>query len=106
METSQIGNAAKFLPYARTNRVVRDAVGISAICEPRGPDGCLLLAQSGHAALRIVATQNDRSTPFRRPQIPAVIASFQSIVRTGLRPWGRQCDDAPSLKEFPLWRRH
>src|SRR5262249_28394902 len=36
----------------------------------------LLLAQSGHSVLRIVAAQNDDRTPFRRSQIPAVIGSY------------------------------
>jgi class 3 adenylate cyclase len=34
---------------------------------------CLLLTQSGHWQLKIVAVQPDPRTPFRRPQIPAVI---------------------------------
>ena len=43
--------------------------------------------QSRHSVLRIVAAQND-GRPFRGAQIPAVITSFQSIVRTGFEPWG------------------
>src|SRR5262249_7865668 len=54
----------------------------------------------------VVAAQNDGWTPFRRSQIPAVIASVHSMVRTGPEPWGRQCDDAPSLKELLLWEWH
>jgi len=42
----------------------------------------------------------------RRSQIPAVIASFQSIIRTGFEPWGRQCDDAHSSKGLPLRQPH
>jgi hypothetical protein len=39
---------------------------------------CPLMTQSGHSVPRIVAAQNDGRTPFRRSQIPAVIASYSA----------------------------
>jgi len=39
---------------------------------------CPLLTQSGHERLRIAAVQTSLWNPFRRPQIPDVIASFKA----------------------------
>jgi len=57
---------------------------------------CPLLTQSGHEQLGIAAVQTHPRPPFRRPQIPAVIASFHSIARAALSLGGGQCDDAIS----------
>ena len=35
--------------------------------------------QSGHSVLRVVATQNDCQTPFRRSQIPDVIGHYGAL---------------------------